>query len=239
MKLIVTRPEPAASKTAEKLQALGHEVAVSPVLEIVVTDTKMPNSNFSMIIITSASALRILEKQGFDQSLLETAIYVVGDKTAKIARDIGFQNVHSAAGNALDLVELIKSRLDVSMIDKRSVLYICGEHSTSGFTDGLSKLGLNIKVWVNYKANLVDQLTNISVDFLSSGDPVGILLYSARSARQFSKLLECQKYSYIIENINVFALSRAVKNALSKDLQKVVEIADNPDERSLFALIAS
>ena len=239
MKLIVTRPEPAASRTAEKLRALGHEVAVSPVLEIVATETKMPNGDFSMIIITSANALRIFERQGFDQSLLKTAIYVVGDKTAQKAKDLGFQNVHSAAGNAENLAELIKSRFDVLVIDKRPALYVCGENSTSGFTDELSKFGLNITVWVNYKANLVDQLTKKSSDFLAIDDLVGILLYSARSAGQFSRLIDRKKTSYVIENMSIFALSSAVKKALSKDLQKVAKIAEKPNEQSLFALITS
>ena len=239
MKLIVTRPEPAASRTAEKLRALGHEVAVSPVLEIVATNTKMPNDDFSMIIITSANALRVLEMQGFDQSMLEIPVYVVGDQTAKRARDIGFQNVHSAAGNAENLAELIKSQFELPMIGKRPTLYVCGEHSTSGFTDELSKFGLIIKVWVNYKANLVDHLTKKSMNFFTAGDLVGVLLYSARSARHFSKLIDRYKIDYTIENNTIFTLSGAVKNALSKDLQKVAKIAAKPDEQSLFALIAS
>ncbi len=239
MKLIVTRPEPAASITANKLQALGHEVAVSPVLEIVATETKMPNDDFSMIIITSANALRVLEKQGFDQSLLDFPLYVVGDKTAKKARDLGFSDVHSAAGNAKNLAELIKSRSPASKSNQKPVLYICGEHSTSGFIGELSKFGLNIKAWINYKANLVDQLTNYSVDFLNSGDPVGILLYSPRSAGQFSKILNQHKLDYNFDNIDVFALSGAIKYALPNDMQKVTKIAQKPDEQSLFALIAS
>ena len=168
MKLVVTRPETAASKTAEKLRSLGHEVAVSPMLEIVATETDMPSDDFSMIIITSANALQILEKQDFEHSLLDTPLYVVGDQTSKIARDIGFINVHSAAGNAKNLVELIKSCSPASQTSQKSALYICGKHSTSGFIDDLSMFGLNIKVWVNYRANLVDQLTNNSVDFLST-----------------------------------------------------------------------
>ncbi len=239
MKLIVTRPEPAASMTAEKLRALGHEVAVSPVLEIVATETKMPNHDFSMIIITSTNALRVLEKQGFEQSLLDIPIYVVGGKTAQKASGLGFRNVQSAAGNAKNLVELIKSRPPSSQPSQKPALYICGKHSTSEFTDDLSNIGLNIRTWINYKANLVDQLTNNSIDFLNSGDPVGILLYSARSARQFSNLVNRHKNNYALENIKIFLLSGAIKKALPKNLKKAVRIAQKPDENSLFALITS
>ena len=239
MKLIVTRPEPAASRTAEKLQALGHEVAISPVLEIVATETQMPSDDFSVIIITSANALRALEKQGIDQSKLNTPLYVVGDNTAKKARDVGFRNVHSAAGNANNLIELIISRSPASQTKQKPALYICGEHFTSGFIEALQNNGLNIEVWVNYKANLVDHLTKKSSDFLTSGDPIGILLYSARSARQFSKLIGHQKNSYAIENITIYVLSNAVKNVLSQDLQHLAKIAQKPDEQSLIALIPS
>lgn len=239
MKLIVTRPEPAASKTAEKLRALGHEVAVSPVLEIVATGSEMPSGGFSMVIITSANALRVLEQHGFDQTLLDIPIYVVGDETAKKARELGFHNVHSATGNAKDLLALIKLQFIQSADDKRSALYICGEHSTPGFTIELSKIGLIIQKWANYKANLVDQLTKKSLEFLSSGEPVGILLYSARSAAQFNDNIERANAVYYLENIKIFALSDRVKNGLPIELQKVSEIANKPDEQSMVALIAT
>ena len=212
---------------------------MSPVLKIVATEAKMPNGDYSMIIITSASALQVIEQQDFDQSLLNITLYVVGDKTAKKARDFGFKNVHSAAGNANSLVELIKSRFDISARTKTPALYICGEHSTSGFIDALQISGLNIKTWINYKANLVDQLTYKSIDFLTSGDPVGILLYSARSATQFSGLIDQLKITYNIDNMSIFALSSTIQNALSKDLKKATKIAQKPDEKSLFALIPS
>ena len=58
-----------------------------------------------------------------------------------------------------------------------------------GFADALLKSGLNFKIWVNYKADLVNQLTEKSIEYLFFGKSVGVLLYSARSARQFVELL--------------------------------------------------
>ena len=198
----------------------------------------MPSGDFSILIITSANALNMLKQQGFDQSMLNIPLYVVGDSTEQKAKTFGFRHVQSASGNSMNLVDLLNSRSIISQSGKKPALYICGKNSTAGFTDALTKNGLKFKTLINYKANLVNQLTDKSVDLLLSGKPVGVLLYSARSAGQFSALLSKLDYRQPLDNIKIFALSNAVKCALPKQLQNVTYVADNPNESSLFSLIS-
>ena len=237
MRLIVTRPEPAAGKTAKKLRALGHDVIISPVLEIVDSGLDMPAGVFSAILVTSSNALRVMKSRGIDEILLQTPLYVAGDRTAEKARETGFENVHSASGNAGNLVELLNDDADLIGGGENPLLYVCGADATSGFLEDLEKLGLQVISWINYKAILVDQLTHKSVELLISGNPVGVVLYSARSARQFSQLLMAQIPTQHFDNIEFYSISENVKKALALPLQKQCLVANNPDEASLFELI--
>jgi len=237
VKLIVTRPEPAATRTASKLRDLGHEVFVSPVLEIVDTSEEMPKGDFSFVIITSANALTVLGQCKFDKSLLETPLYAVGDHTAEMARAMGFVDVHSASGNAEDLVALIKANKTKAHTGNNSALYISGADSTRGFTDSLLDAGLSIVQWVSYKANLVNQLTKKSAELLRSGEAVGVLLYSPRSARQFSKVYDKVHNTQDADNIILFAISNAIKHSLPSSMQSRCSVATLPNESSLFDLL--
>ncbi len=237
MKLIVTRPEPAATRTASKLRDLGHEVFISPVLKIVDTGEEMPNGDFSFIIITSANALMILGRRELNKSMLETPLYAVGDQTAAMARAMGFVDVHSASGNAKNLVALISENENLALRQKKPALYICGENSTRGFMENLKQIGLNFVHWVNYKANLVDQLTHKSAKLLGSGEAVGVLLYSPRSAQQFSRITSKLFDIQHIDNIKFYVVSDAVKNSLPSPMQNHCKVASLPNESSLFDLL--
>lgn len=237
MQLIVTRPEPSASVTAGKLRAMGHNVCVSPVLEIQSTGEAMPLGNFTCLIATSTNALKVLEQQGIDEELLQIPLFVVGDHTAINARQIGFEKVFSASGNAQNLIELLENAIKNSDIATGMTLYICGADITDKFTDALQKSGLQYQRWANYKANLVDQLTDKTVELLCSGIPVGVLLYSARSAHQFIDCMDAFNTSQTFENITFFTISQKVANALGADAIKKCEVAEKPDEVSLFELI--
>ena len=239
MQLIVTRPEPAASTTAEKLRAMGHDVLISPMLEIVDTGSEIPEGNFYCIIITSSNALNMLAQRGIDNFRQNIPLYVVGDKTAELARKLGFLDVYSASGNANDLIKLLANQVDLSTSANRSALYICGADSTAGFIKSLQKTGLNLITWINYKAILVDQLTNETANLLRRGAPVGILLYSARTARQLSKLVMKITPDQAFDYIELFALSDNIRQSLGPALQNRCIVAQNPDQPSLFNLIRS
>lgn len=237
MKLIVTRPEPAASRTANKLTALGHEVIVSSLLEIVDTGNKLPAGSFGAMMITSTNALRILAARGIDDDMLQMLLYTVGDATAADAAAMGFSNIHSASGTAENLAGLVIEETQTNPNRPQAILYACGVDTTPGLVENLREKRLIVQPWALYKANLVDQLTNISKEWLRNNDPVGVLMYSARSARQFERVLEEILPPQGLDILSIFALSPKVKLALTPRLRNRCEAALSPDEKALFDLI--
>ena len=54
MRLLVTRPEPDAARTAALLRARGHEVVLAPLLRIELLDFELPDEPWSAVVMTSA-----------------------------------------------------------------------------------------------------------------------------------------------------------------------------------------
>ncbi len=238
MRLIITRPEPSAGKTAEKLVRLGHEVAVSPLMEIVDTGADMPGGEFAAMLVTSISALRVLAARGLDEALLKRPLYAVGDATAGKAASLGFKCIKSASGTAGDLASLVLSDRKNGDLAQGPVLYACGIDTTPGLVETLHSSRVEVKSFTVYKANLVDQLTKKSTEWLRDSDPVGIMVYSARSAGQFSTVFSSIDRFQATDNITVYAISSKVAAALSPALQRCCKTAVSPDEPALIALIA-
>ena len=57
--------------------------------------------------VTSANALRALDRQGATATYCHLPLYAVGDRTAEVARELGFTRVRSAGGDFGDLVDLL------------------------------------------------------------------------------------------------------------------------------------
>ncbi len=237
MKLIVTRPQPAADKTAARLRLMGYEVEVSPVLEIVDTGNERPRGEFDAIVVSSANALRILQQRRAFDLPREIPVYTVGDATAEIACNLGFEAVHSADGTANELADLIIGGVGSANADGFRLLYLCGVEITAGLEENLHKNRFEVTRWTPYKADLVNQLTDISLDWLTHAEPVGVLIYSSRSARQFGDILDRIDVIHNIENTHIYSISDAVRNALPERYQICCKSAKSPNENSLFELI--
>ena len=89
--MLVTRPDPDASDTAARLGALGIEGVPCPLLVHETLAVGLPEpKGFAALAVTSANALRALDERGALTRYLELPVYAVGDRTADVARDLGY-----------------------------------------------------------------------------------------------------------------------------------------------------
>lgn len=100
----ITRAEPGAARTAARLAALGFEPLVAPLLAI---HRLRPATN-----LTGVAALAFTSVNGVTAFAALTAernrpVFTVGDATADAAREAGFTDVRSAAGDVHALARLI------------------------------------------------------------------------------------------------------------------------------------
>jgi uroporphyrinogen-III synthase len=210
--VLVLRPEPGASATAERARACGLDPVVIPLFEIEPVEWRAPDlSAFDGLLLTSANAVRHGGAQL--ESLRGLKAYAVGEATAEAARDAGFDI--AATGDAgVD-------RLLGSLERDLKLLHLCGEDrtETSAVTQQVTPL-------VAYRSRLVD------APKLAVTAATVALIHSPRAARRLAELVADRASSTIA------ALSPAAGEAAG-DGWKDVAIADQPSDEALLALAAS
>src|SRR4051794_30285056 len=109
MRLLVTRPEPHATRTAHALRVHGHEVLIAPLLSTQTIEAEFAGP-YAAVLMTSANAARALAAHPRAGELSELPAFTVGARSAEAARAIGFTEVAPADGALADLVALVASR---------------------------------------------------------------------------------------------------------------------------------
>jgi len=99
----VTRAQPGADRTARAVADLGHEPIVAPVLEVHDLPVALPPPP-ETLAFTSANAVAAWARLTSQRS---ARVFAVGDATAHAARDAGFIDVQSAAGDGAALADLM------------------------------------------------------------------------------------------------------------------------------------
>src|SRR5512144_512577 len=104
----ITRAQPGADATAERVRALGHEAVVAPLLAVrVLPDVDVDLTGVAALAFTSANGVRAFADVSGERGL---KVFAVGAATAQAARAAGFKLVLSADGDVEALAEGIAQR---------------------------------------------------------------------------------------------------------------------------------
>ena len=232
MRLIVTRPDPDATRSAESLIRLGHQAILSPMLDVVPARPQvLPAGDFQAVLVTSANAVRTLAGHPERGRLAGAPFLAVGDHTALEARRAGFA-ARSAGGDAADLVAMAAS---LCAPEKGPLLWATGESVATDIAAGLAAQGFQVKTAAVYRALMRKRLSDVAAAALADGAADGVLLYSGRSAEAFAAALGAQKLAPLPPDVTVFCLSDACASSLRDLAQGRIVVASRPDQISLFA----
>lgn len=233
MRLLMTRPEPDASLSAERLRALGHTVIVSPVLEIIFSHEALLWCSGVDFVVTSRNGMRALVDLGDDAMRSDAAIFTVGDATAALAKEAGFLRVFSASGAVDDLVRLIEAE------NPARLLYICGRERKGNLEEKLRACGISVDLAERYHANFASQFSAQAISAFEDQSIDGVVFYSTRSAEAFNHLMKQQLISYSTKQMTYFCLAKAALCVFDSDVRMSAIVAGRPDEQSLFDAIAA
>ena len=104
----ITRTVPGADRTAHAVRQAGFEPVVAPLL---IADPAFQPADIAPLL-DDVAALAFTSVNGLAfcdlTSRRDWLVFAVGDRTAEAARDRGFADVRSAAGDADDLADLIR-----------------------------------------------------------------------------------------------------------------------------------
>jgi uroporphyrinogen-III synthase len=229
--LLVTRPEPDASETAARLNALALDAVVEPLLAAETLPTPLPDAaGFVALVLTSANALRTLAARGEIARLRHLPVLTVGDHTADIATALGFADVHSADGAFADLVHLI-----VAFKPAGPLLYPAAERQSGDLAAALAPHGISIATIPVYAMHKSAALSDAVRKKLADGQIGAALLYSRRTAEAFVALAPPVDRA----RFGVLCLSAAVAEPLAAAHFERIAIAAHPSEAAMLDLAAA
>jgi uroporphyrinogen-III synthase len=229
MRLLVTRPEPDATRSANLLRALGHDVLVAPVLMTQTIEVEIAGP-YAAVLMTSANAARAAAHT----HLRQLPVFAVGDRTAEAARAGGHASVVSAGGALPELVQLIATHLGAS---SGRLLYLAGEDRSGDLGGELAAHGITVDTVVVYRALAAEKLPPELGEALSAGQLDAALHYSPRSAATLRRLAGEAGAVNALLGLTHYCLSEAVAAPLRDAGAQRILVAPRPDETALFGLI--
>jgi uroporphyrinogen-III synthase len=234
MRLVVTRPEPEASRTAALLRARGHAVDVAPLLRLeLIADADLGAGPWGGVVITSANALRAIDAHPRKAELIAQPLFAVGRRTAEAAQAAGFAAVLSADGDAAGLARLVAARAERG----RPLLYLAGEDRAADLDAMLAPAGITLATVVIYRTVAEPGLPPALHDPLATDAIDGVLHYSGRSADAFvAAALAAQIDLKSLKTLH-YCISAEVAAVLRRSGVAAVAVAPTPDQDALLALI--
>ncbi len=231
MRVLVTRPEADARRTAERLKLLKHEALIDSVLVIESVPFDTGKERFDAVAITSANAMRAVGSKALAPFFL-LPVFVVGAHSGDAAREAGFRQVVVCDGDALALAKTLSDRLSAGA----RVLYLAGEDRAHDLAALVKAAGIEVETKIVYRAVPTARLQETTINLIRKGEIVAILHYSARSAGVFLDLIRKENLADAASKIRHLCLSDAVASP-PRQAGFDVKIAARPDEDALFALL--
>lgn len=221
----ITRAQPGADVTAERVRALGHDAIVAPLLAVrVLPDVAVDLRGVAALAFTSANGVRAFADASGERNL---KVFAVGAATAQAARAAGFRSVLSADGD----VEALAEGIAVRRGELRGAVLHPGAAEPAGDLAGsLEKHGVEARRLILYETAPV-LLGDAEAEALSKSDAV--LLHSPRAAQVLAKLLK----AHPAPNLRALGLSKAVVKPLARTKMAAKAFPPFPLEAALLNLI--
>jgi uroporphyrinogen-III synthase len=235
LRLLITRPEREAERTAAALAARGHQVDTAPLLRIeAIPDVPLGAGPWSALVITSANALPAIAVHPRHDALLRLPLFAVGRRTATQARAAGFAEVAGVGANLSELVQVLRTFASAGA-SIHPLLYLAGEDRSGDLAAALE--GVVVTTAVIYRALKSTAFPPAVAGALGAAAVDGVLHYSRRSAEAY---LECARAGRLLGEALApihFCLSDQVAAPLLAAGAKRVRVAARPEETALIALI--
>lgn len=231
-RVLVTRPDPGATRTARRLEALGFEPVLLPLSDtrpLPVARDSVP-AKATAIAVTSANALRHAPS-GLIERLNGLPCHAVGARTAESARKAGFFAVTEGPGDAAGLADMIATELG-----EVTLAYLCGRVRMPDFENRLLANGIKAVPVETYDTVALSPDPS-TVRHQLAGQPIDVVLvYSARAASALGSLMAMNPDAdVLLRNARCLCLSGRIAAAFGGGLS--MEVAADPNEDALLALL--
>ena len=220
----ITRAQPGAATTAERVAARGFSPIIDPLLVVEPIPARIDLSGVAALAFTSVNGV-----EGFTRcsGRRDLPVFTVGAATASAAQGAGFSHTRSADGDVQALERLIS--------DARPgpVLWAGAETPAGDLVAGLRVRGLEARGVAVYAT--VERSPSAATLALL-GAPLAVLVYSPRAACVLARSLKNRVHA----DLRLLCLSPAVAAPLVEvNEPRFVAFAPRPDESSLLELLGA
>jgi len=229
MRIVVTRPQEDAERTAAALRARGHEVLIAPLLRVEPVDVSL-RTNWGGVIITSANAASAIASHPARDGLVKLRLFAVGQRSAEAARQAGFTDVVSAGGDVRDLIRTLTARRADA---QAPLLYVAGEDRARDLIAELTARGIAAEIAVIYRAAAAPFPPQL-VDALKRNEIDAVLHYSTRSAESYIAGASSAGVGSEALAVRHICMSAQIAAPLTAAGAADVIIAARPDEAALL-----
>lgn len=234
VRVVVTRPEPGLTRTAERLRGMGVEPVLLPLFETHTLDAGIAQAGAAKadaLVVTSAAAVRAAAG-AIDRS---TPLWAVGRATAEAARQAGFTIVHEGNGDGAGLAELLVAAHRTA---PRRWLYLAGRVRTEGFERALVEAEVPIDVVQVYDVRVLPHAKEALEARLRNPAPDAVLLYSPRAAAVWRATVARALLDVEAALIVPVCVSENVAAELGPEMRQSALVAPAPDEDALLTLLS-
>ncbi len=230
--ILITRPQPEANILASKLQHLGHDTIVDPMLSVF----PFPHDTVSLegvqaLLFTSLNGVRHFAKI-YDQRNMP--IYIVGLSSAEAANKLGFQFIKSADNDVKDLFEIARQDLDPN---KGTLIHFSGQDVQGDLVQWLQDTGFKASRTILYQAEMAETLSSQTISALTNQEISCGLFFSPRTARNFVRLVNKSNLTGDCATMTALCLSENIAHSLDELPWKSVQVAPTPTQTDLIDLL--
>ena len=228
--ILITRPEPGASETAQRVTQLGFHPLLAPALTVEVLAARLPPANaVAAVLVTSGNALAACLP-----SFRDCPLFAVGDTTAARARALGFTRVASASGDAVALAALVVRNLHPQV---GHLLLVTGQGHGEALAAALRTSGFRVLRRIAYRTRPASALPDPVTVALRAGQVGAALFFSAETARAFTRLIERESLRETVRAVDAFAIGAAAGVALQSLPWRRIGVAAKPNQDAMLALL--
>jgi len=229
-RILITRPEPGASQTAERVTALGFTPIVAPVLAImpVSAPLRLPGS-IAATLITSRNAVPACPAACF-----ERPVFAVGSATAARASAAGFRQVIDADADAEAMAALVAKTLAPG---DGSLFLPTGLGQGTALASDLRKRGFRVIRRVAYQAVSVAALPPEAVSDLQQGQLTAAMFFSTETARHFVRLVLEAGLGEAVTDVEALSISERPAMELKRLPWRRISVAAKPNQNAMLALL--
>lgn len=231
-RILVTRPQPGASRTAERLAKAGYAPVVLALTRIEPLPHSMPVGLFDSVIVTSAQALAATDPSGLSR-FLSVPVFAVGETTGEAARNLGFSSAIAGTGSTRWIIE----RLTASMRPNARVLYLCGKVRRPELEEALAQAGIAVEAVETYDAAPIPYSEEELAAALGAMPLSAVTLMSGQAASVFDRQIASGRFAPLFRESLFVCFSARIAEALRAERQSKTVVTDQASEDSLMRLL--